>query len=84
MKNSMYSSILFWPLSLIFVGFIIFAYNMGMVPSEMAPFWPAILIVIGLIGLIGYMDSMKITGASKNSKPSEKKIAKKPAKKARK
>jgi len=81
MKNSMYSSILFWPLALIFVGFIIFAFNMGMVPSEMAPFWPAILIVIGLIGLIGYMDSFKTTGTTK---PSEKKSAKKSAKKARK
>lgn len=84
MKSSIYSSGLFWALVFAFGGFLIYANNMGMVPETLKPFWPVIFIIMGLVGIVEYMDSTKVTGVSKpSSKTSGKTTTKKAVKKAR-
>lgn len=42
----------FWPATLVIMGFIFLASNMGLLPKEFWNFWPLILIIVGLGGLI--------------------------------
>ena len=42
----------FWPATLVIMGFIFLASNLGMLPSEFWNFWPLVLIVVGLGGLL--------------------------------
>ena len=42
----------FWPASLVVMGLIFLASNLGMLPREFWNLWPLILIVVGLGGLL--------------------------------
>jgi len=42
----------FWPLSLVVMGLIFLASNLGMLPRDFWNLWPIILIVVGLGGLL--------------------------------
>ncbi len=42
----------FWPATLVIMGFIFLASNLGMLPKEFWNFWPLVLIVVGLGGLL--------------------------------
>ncbi len=42
----------FWPLTLIVMGLIFMASNMGYLPREFWNLWPLILVIVGLGGLI--------------------------------
>ena len=42
----------FWPATLVVMGLIFLASNMGMLPKEFWNFWPLILIIVGLGGLV--------------------------------
>lgn len=42
----------FWPLTLVVMGLIFMASNMGYLPKEFWNLWPLILVVVGLGGLI--------------------------------
>lgn len=42
----------FWPISLIIMGLIFMASNMGYLPAKFWNLWPIILIVVGLGGLL--------------------------------
>lgn len=42
----------FWPATLVVMGLIFLASNLGMLPKEFWNLWPLILIVVGLGGLL--------------------------------
>jgi len=42
----------FWPVSMVVMGLVSLASNMGYLPLIFADLWPVILIVVGLGGLI--------------------------------
>lgn len=42
----------FWPATLVIMGLIFLASNMGMLPAAFWNFWPLILIIVGLGGLL--------------------------------
>lgn len=42
----------FWPATLVIMGLIFLASNLGMLPSIFWNFWPLILIIVGLGGLL--------------------------------
>lgn len=42
----------FWPATLVVMGLIFLASNMGMLPAAFWNFWPLILIIVGLGGLL--------------------------------
>lgn len=42
----------FWPISLVIMGFVFMASNMGYLPARFWNLWPIILIVVGLGGLL--------------------------------
>ncbi|MGD9129622.1 MAG: DUF5668 domain-containing protein [Candidatus Woesebacteria bacterium] len=42
----------FWPATLVVMGLIFLASNMGMLPKSFWNLWPVILIVVGLGGLL--------------------------------
>ena len=42
----------FWPATLVIMGLIFLASNMQMLPPEFWNFWPLILIIVGLGGLL--------------------------------
>ncbi len=42
----------FWPVSLVIMGLIFLASNMGYLPARFWNLWPIILIVVGLGGLL--------------------------------
>jgi len=42
----------FWPLSLVIMGLIFLASNLGLLPKKFWDLWPLILIVVGLGGLV--------------------------------
>ncbi len=42
----------FWPASLVVMGFVLLASNLGLLPVDFWNLWPIILIVVGLGGLI--------------------------------
>ncbi|MBD3250652.1 MAG: hypothetical protein GF381_03740 [Candidatus Pacebacteria bacterium] len=43
---------IFWPATLVVMGFILLASNLGILPPTFWNLWPIILIVVGLGGLI--------------------------------
>jgi hypothetical protein len=43
---------IFWPASLVVMGLVLIAANMGYFPSEFMPLWPITMIVLGLAGLL--------------------------------
>ena len=63
----------FWPVTLVIMGFIFLASNLGYLPREFWNLWPIILIVVGLGGLLT-SDSDEWDVAKKKSK---KKVIKK-------
>lgn len=42
----------FWPATLVIMGMIFLASNLGLLPSSFWNFWPLILIIVGLGGLV--------------------------------
>lgn len=42
----------FWPATLVTMGFIFLASNLGLLPAAFWNFWPLILIIVGLGGLL--------------------------------
>lgn len=42
----------FWPVTLVLMGLIFLAYNLGLLPQQYWSFWPIILIIVGLGGLV--------------------------------
>jgi fructose-1,6-bisphosphatase/inositol monophosphatase family enzyme len=42
----------FWPAALVAMGLIYLASNMGYLPAQFWDFWPVLLIVVGLGGLL--------------------------------
>ncbi|MBU0576809.1 hypothetical protein KJ707_02465 [Patescibacteria group bacterium] len=68
----------FWPATLVIMGFIFLASNIGMLPREFWNFWPLILIVVGLGGLLTSDREEWIVETKKSqakSKPKHKKSA---------
>jgi hypothetical protein len=73
----------FWPVTLVVMGLIFMASNLGLLPSMFWNLWPIILLVVGLGGLVTadrdewYVDTkkMKKKTASKKKKPTKKKKA---------
>jgi len=43
---------LFWPISLVVMGFVILSANLGLIPIDFWFLWPIILIVVGLGGIL--------------------------------
>lgn len=43
---------IFWPASMVTMGFIFLATNIGILPAKFANLWPLILIIVGLGGLL--------------------------------
>ncbi|MBT3249579.1 MAG: hypothetical protein HN846_02890 [Candidatus Pacebacteria bacterium] len=78
----------FWPATLVVMGFIFLASNLGMLPKEFWNFWPLILIIVGLGGLLTsdreewLVDTTKKTPAKSKKKATARK--KKPARKKKK
>jgi len=62
----------FWPATLVVMGLIFLASNMGMLPKEFWNFWPLILIIVGLGGLVT-SDREEWMVETKRSKPKRKK-----------
>ena len=62
----------FWPAALVVMGLIFLASNMGMLPKEFWNFWPLILIIVGLGGLVT-SDREEWMVETKKSKPKRKK-----------
>jgi len=81
----------FWPASLVVMGLIFLASNMGYLPSMFWNLWPIILIVVGLGGLLVSdrdewmvdLDTKKKPAKKKTKKKVAKKTTKKPAKKTK-
>jgi hypothetical protein len=42
----------FWPLTLVIMGLIFIASNLGLLPRDFWNLWPLILVIVGLGGLI--------------------------------
>jgi hypothetical protein len=43
---------IFWPLTLVIMGLIFIASNLGLLPQEFWNLWPLILVIVGLGGLL--------------------------------
>ncbi len=76
----------FWPATLVTMGLIFLASNMGLLPAIFWNLWPLILIVVGLGGLITsdreeWMSSTKKTARRSSRKSSAKKRSTKKRKK---
>ena len=74
----------FWPITLVIMGLIFLAQNMGYFPAQFWNLWPLILIVVGLGGLVtsdrdAWLGPDK-TSSSKHSAPKSAKITAKSAK----
>lgn len=72
----------FWPATLVVMGLIFLASNLGYLPSMFWNFWPIILIIVGLGGLlVSDRDEWLIepTTKSKSTKKTTKKATKKKA-----
>lgn len=65
----------FWPVTLVVMGLIFMASNMGYLPQAFWNLWPLILVVVGLGGLITSDREEWLVGTSKPS-PRKKTIAK--------
>jgi len=71
----------FWPASLVTMGLIFLASNLGYLPREFWNLWPIILIVVGLGGLLTSDSEEWDASDSKPAKKSSKKKATKTSKK---
>lgn len=65
----------FWPVTLVIMGLIFLAANMGMLPSSLWNLWPVVLIVVGLGGLVTSDREEWMEDASAPSKSSAKSAA---------
>jgi len=74
---------IFWPLTLVLMGLIFMASNMGYLPAHFWNLWPIILIVAGLGGLLtSDRDEWLVEKKSSQKKASPRRSAKKKAKKS--
>lgn len=62
----------FWPITLVIMGLIFMASNMGYLPQAFWNLWPLILVIVGLGGLV---TSDREEWLSETKKPSTKKPA---------
>lgn len=62
----------FWPATLVIMGFIYLASNMGMLPAAFWNFWPLILIIVGLGGLLTADRDEWLTDTKKSKRKSKK------------
>jgi hypothetical protein len=72
----------FWPLTLIVMGLIFMASNMGYLPREFWNLWPLILVIVGLGGLITsdrdeWLCTIPVKKAAKKTSAPKKKSARK-------
>lgn len=67
----------FWPATLVLMGFIFLASNMGMLPMEFWNFWPLILIIVGLGGLVTSDRKEWITPVKKSKSKGKKRASRK-------
>ncbi len=67
----------FWPVSLVTMGFIFLASNLGYLPRAFWNLWPIILIVVGLGGLLTSDRDEWDTSDPKSAKKSTKKKTRK-------
>jgi hypothetical protein len=68
----------FWPATLVIMGLIFMASNMGLLPVAFWNLWPIILVLVGLGGLItSDRDEWIVEPKSKKSKTKKKKTARK-------
>lgn len=72
----------FWPVTLVVMGLIFMASNMGYLPSAFWNLWPLILVIVGLGGLITadrdeWMVTTKKKNITKKTAPKKKKTSKK-------
>lgn len=73
----------FWPATLVIMGLIFLASNLGMLPRDFWNLWPLILIVVGLGGLLTsdrdewMVDTTKTTRTAAPKKAAKKKKSKK-------
>lgn len=74
----------FWPASLVVMGFILLASNLGMLPSIFWNLWPIILIVVGLGGLLTADREEWLVETELQKKKSSKKSSSKSKKKSKK
>lgn len=71
----------FWPLTLLVMGVIIFSTYLGILPSQLTPFWPLVLITVALGGLF-LSDREDWVLDEPVTTEKKKRTAKKPAQKA--
>jgi hypothetical protein len=74
----------FWPATLVVMGLIFLASNMGMLPATFWNFWPLILIIVGLGGLLTADREEWLVDLKKSSPKSTTSTAKKVARKRKK
>lgn len=79
----------FWPLSLVIVGLILMASNVGLLHRDFLNFWPLLLVIVGLGGLfvsdrkewiVKETTSSASKNTSKKAAPAKKAAAKKSSK----
>jgi hypothetical protein len=58
----------FWPATLVVMGFVILAAILDLLPSEFMNFWPLMLIIVGLGGLLTADRDEWMVDTSKSSK----------------
>lgn len=63
----------FWPVTLIVMGLIFMASNLGYLPQDFWSLWPLILVVVGLGGLITSDREEWMSVVKKVKKPASKK-----------
>jgi hypothetical protein len=69
----------FWPATLVVMGLVFLASNLGLLPREFWNLWPVILIIVGLGGLL--TSDKEEWDAPKTKKAPVKKLSKKSKKK---
>ncbi len=57
----------FWPLTLVIMGLVFIASNLGLLPREFWNLWPLILVIVGLGGLLTADRMEWMTSASRKS-----------------
>ncbi|OGY21587.1 MAG: hypothetical protein A2113_00340 [Candidatus Woykebacteria bacterium GWA1_44_8] len=70
----------FWPVTLVIMGLVLLASNLGMLPREFWNLWPLLLIVVGLGGLLisdkdhwdGELKKKQVTAPHRKSKKKKK------------
>lgn len=67
----------FWPVTLVIMGLIFMASNMGYLPNEFWNLWPLILVIVGLGGLVTSDREEWLTPIKKNPSTKRKPAPKK-------